>query len=47
MIHVFYDDNFNIDLGLLNHLHPFDGLKFKKIYKAIKTNENITIHSSI
>ncbi|MBL4796723.1 MAG: hypothetical protein JKY50_04880 [Oleispira sp.] len=47
MIHIFYDDKFNIDLGVLNILHPFDGLKFKKILNDIKSNENIEIHSAI
>jgi len=47
MIHVFYDDKFNIDLGVFNKLHPFDGLKFKKILNSIKSNQNVEIHSSI
>lgn len=47
MIHVFYDDKFNIDLGVLNYLHPFDGLKFKKIFNFINSNKNLEIHSSI
>ena len=47
MIHIFYDEQFNIDLGILNKLHPFDGLKFKKIFNAVKSSENIEIHSTI
>ncbi|WP_286133498.1 histone deacetylase [Colwellia sp. UCD-KL20] len=47
MIHVFYDDKFNIDLGVLNYIHPFDGLKFKKIFNSINTNSDVVIHSSI
>ncbi len=47
MIHVFYDDKFNIDLGVLNYLHPFDGLKFKKIFNSLNSNRNVEIHSSI
>ncbi|GAA6172236.1 hypothetical protein NBRC116592_19060 [Colwellia sp. KU-HH00111] len=47
MIHVFYDDKFNINLGVLNYLHPFDGIKFKKIFNSINSNKNIEIHSSI
>ena len=47
MIHVFYDDKFNIDLGILNYIHPFDGLKFKKIFNSINLNKNLEIHSSI
>jgi len=41
MIHVFYDDELNIDLGVLNYLHPFDGLKFRKVYQQIKNNKNV------
>ena len=33
---IFYSDHYNIDLGILNRLHPFDGLKFTKVSKAIK-----------
>jgi len=47
MIHVFYDNKFNIDLGILNYLHPFDGLKFEKIFNAINSNDKLKIHSSI
>lgn len=47
MIHVFYDDKFNIDLGVLNYLHPFDGLKFKKIFNSINSNQKLELHSSI
>ncbi|MGN6525289.1 MAG: hypothetical protein ACTHL8_02780 [Burkholderiaceae bacterium] len=31
---VFYNPAFNIDLGLLNRLHPFDGRKFRKVAEA-------------
>jgi histone deacetylase 11 len=47
MINVFYDEKFNIDLGLLNYLHPFDGMKFKKIYKDISHNKNLKFHSPV
>ena len=47
MINVFYDEKLNIDLGLLNYLHPFDGMKFKKIYKDISNNHNLTFHSTV
>jgi len=43
MIHVFYDEELNIDLGILNYLHPFDGLKFRKIYQQIKNKKNVLI----
>ena len=32
---VFYDDRYNIDLGLLNYLHPFDGRKFRRVREAL------------
>lgn len=34
---VSYDDRYNIDLGLLNRLHPFDGRKFAKVHRAIQS----------
>lgn len=34
-LNVFYHPNYNIDLGLLNRLHPFDGLKFQKVASQI------------
>lgn len=40
---VFYNSNYNIDLGLLNRLHPFDGLKFKKVYDEISSLKNIEL----
>jgi histone deacetylase 11 len=33
---IFYHDSYNIDLGVLNRLHPFDGLKFKKAFNDIQ-----------
>lgn len=47
MINVFYDEKLNIDLGLLNYLHPFDGMKFYKIYKDILDNKNLKFHSAV
>lgn len=38
-----YKNEFNIDLGFLNRLHPFDGLKFKKVYDQISNIEEIEI----
>jgi histone deacetylase 11 len=32
---VIYNENFTIDLGLLNYLHPFDGKKFQKTHEAL------------
>ena len=37
---VIYSKNYNISLGLLNNLHPFDGMKFKTIYDELKHNPN-------
>lgn len=38
---IYYSPAYNIDLGLLNRLHPFDGLKFKKVFNQIGSFENI------
>lgn len=35
-MNVYYHDKYNIDLGLFNRLHPFDGLKFSKVFEAIR-----------
>jgi histone deacetylase 11 len=32
---VLYDDAYNIDLGLLNFAHPFEGRKFRKVADAL------------
>lgn len=40
---VFYHDKYNIDLGPLNYLHPFDGKKFLKVHKAIRNLPHLTI----
>ncbi|MFC6633165.1 histone deacetylase [Microbulbifer taiwanensis] len=40
-MNVLYSDEYNIDLGLLNYLHPFDGVKFKKIHRALEGNEKL------
>ncbi len=32
---ILYRPEYNIDLGVLNRLHPFDGRKFEKVYKAV------------
>jgi len=34
---VIYSEQFNIDLGLLNYLHVFDGSKFRKIHNGLKS----------
>jgi histone deacetylase 11 len=33
----FYNPKYNINLGLLNKLHPFDGLKFAKVQRGIQS----------
>jgi len=38
---VIYSKYYNINLGLLSYLHPFDGTKFKTIYDGLKINKNI------
>ncbi len=40
---VFYDERFNIDLGPLNRLHPFDGLKFRRVREGIKDRNGVSI----
>lgn len=44
-ITVYYNKNYNIDLGIINKLHPFDGLKFEKVAKGISNDKNIVIES--
>ncbi|NJM33054.1 MAG: histone deacetylase [Limnobacter sp.] len=38
---VIYSKHYNIDLGLLNYLHPFDGIKFQTIYDGLRKNKSI------
>ncbi len=40
-MNVIYSKNYNISLGLLNYLHPFDGGKFKTIHKGLKQDSRI------
>ena len=42
---IFYNKNYNIDLGVLNALHPFDGKKFGHVYDGIVNLEGISIKS--
>jgi len=42
---IYYNKKYNIDFGPLNKLHPFDGLKFKKVIKEIEKLPNINIKS--
>lgn len=38
---VIYSEHYNINLGLLNYLHPFDGTKFQTIYEGLKANRHV------
>ncbi len=40
---IYYHPKYNINLGVLNHLHPFDGKKFEKVYQSITKLKGITI----
>jgi len=42
-MNIYYHPQYNISLGLLNYLHPFDGRKFSKVFNAIKGLEDIHI----
>ena len=35
---ILYRPEYNIDLGLLNRLHPFDGCKFEKVFHGISSS---------
>jgi histone deacetylase 11 len=35
-MNIYYHKKYNIDLGLFNRLHPFDGMKFSKVIEAIQ-----------
>jgi len=40
---VYYHPQYNINLGLLNYLHPFDGQKFLKVFKAVHQLDNMQL----
>ncbi len=40
-MNIIYSNHYNIDLGILNYLHPFDGTKFKKIYNDLRSNNKV------
>lgn len=40
---IFYHKQFNIDFGLFNFLHPFDGVKFRRVFEQVKDLPNIDI----
>jgi histone deacetylase 11 len=45
----FYSPRYNIDLGLLNRLHPFDGRKFARVADALDTMgvEQREVHAAV
>ncbi|MCF6337399.1 MAG: histone deacetylase [Gammaproteobacteria bacterium] len=42
-MNIYYHPQYNISLGLLNYLHPFDGRKFSRVFKTIKGLNDINI----
>jgi len=42
---VYYHARYNINLGILGHIHPFDGKKFKKVFQSISHLADINIES--
>lgn len=40
---LFYHGQYNISLGLLNRFHPFDGMKFCKVMKAVEVEASMDI----
>ncbi len=42
-LNVYYNDNYNINLGVLSALHPFDGAKFAKVIEDIEALHTIEI----
>ncbi|WP_276669398.1 histone deacetylase family protein [Thalassolituus oleivorans] len=42
---IIYNSNFNIDLGVLKYLHPFDGMKFCKIHDELAASGQIEFAS--
>lgn len=44
-MNIFYNKNYNIDLGVLNALHPFDGKKFAHVVGQIENLDSIVIKS--
>lgn len=44
-MNIYYHSQYNIDLGVLNRLHPFDGRKFSKIHHEISRLPQIQLKS--
>lgn len=43
-MNVIYSEHYNISLGLLNYLHPFDGTKFRTIHDELKGDRVVRFH---
>lgn len=43
-MNVFYNDKYNISLGVFNFLHPFDGCKYKKIYESVVDEHGVSVN---
>jgi histone deacetylase 11 len=46
-MNVYYHRSYNIDLGPLNLLHPFDGMKFSKVHDNIQRLGDISIRQPL
>lgn len=42
-VKVFHHDRYNIDLGLLNRLHPFDGRKFRRVRERVEGRPGVEL----
>lgn len=42
---IFYHEQFNIDLGIGNHLHPFDGRKFRAVHQLLSNHDGIVFRA--
>ena len=40
-MNVIYTANYNFDLGVLNNLHPFEGMKFGEIHEGLSSNPGV------
>ena len=40
---IYYNENYNIDLGFLNLFHPFEGSKFRKVMDRLQGNKYIEV----
>jgi len=40
---IYYNENYNIDLGFLNLFHPFEGAKFRKVMDRLQGNKYIEV----